>query len=147
MFSVVKISKGTDVRLWKFPLSLKWHILCCLSTVGHSWVPHRKKVERGKGRNEGGDEISSVCFSAFLSQACYRSSFPAGRQVNNSHVYMYRHWDQALPTCLSFGLSFKVIPSQQSLVWLAFKQRVEKTNKRLKCSPNILHAQREIMGQ
>lgn len=63
--------------------------------------------------------IPSVCFSVFLSQACYRSSFPAGRQVNNSHVYMYQHWDQASPTSLRFGLNFKAIPSLWTLLWLA----------------------------
>lgn len=34
-------------------------------------------------------------FSAFLSQACYRSSFPVRAEVNNSHVYIYQHLDQA----------------------------------------------------
>lgn len=35
------------------------------------------------------NEKKNVYFAAFLSQACYRSSFPAGRGVNNSHVYQH----------------------------------------------------------
>lgn len=46
-----------------------------------------KKGKREKVRNERGNEKQFVCFSAFLSQACYRSSFPAGQEVNNMYTF------------------------------------------------------------
>lgn len=59
------------------------------------------------------NEKKNVYFAAFLSQACYRSSFPAGRGVNNSHVY--QHLAEAPPIRLTVGLRFKAFPSQRNI--------------------------------
>lgn len=61
----------------------------------------------------GGMRKKIVYFAAFLSQACYRSSFPAGRGVNNSHVY--QHLAEAPPIRLTVGLRFKAFPSQRNI--------------------------------
>lgn len=88
-----------------------------LQAVRHSRQPRRKLRRKFKKKKRSQWlRYNLFVFSAFLSQACYRSPFPVGPEVNNPHVYIYQHLDQASPTRLNLASVSKLFPASGALM-------------------------------